>query len=106
MESYREESGGLSLKGNGGISIRTGKLYFRKLSLAEVENRQLIPQTEADKMRVYEDKHMLIYTHSIPASSSYGYPYLLGSIPNPLTLSAREGLYRNRQNAFKKGGIP
>lgn len=106
MESYREESGGLSLKGNGGISIRKGKLYFRKLTLAEVENRRLIPQAKVDEMRVYEDKHILIYTHSIPASSAYGYPYLLGSIPNPLTLSVREGMYRNRQNAFKKGGIP
>ena len=60
MESYREESGGLSLKGNGGISIRTGKLYFRKLTLAEVENRQLIPQTRADKIMVYEDIHIHI----------------------------------------------
>lgn len=39
----------------------TGKsLYFRKLALAEVENRQLIPRIRAAKMRMYENIHIHI----------------------------------------------
>jgi hypothetical protein len=53
--------GGFSVKAyHSRFDLRLTGLNFRKLSLAEVENRQLIPRIRAAKMRMYEDMNIHI----------------------------------------------